>query len=179
MKSIPSTLILCGSLLLTAVAQAAPQMRDAATGDDLALKFRKASLNNPIQKMRQKPLTGPDPTTVNQPKDLIASSDFLSFRGLTTLVPKRAILHAPKNYRDRLKHVPGSKIVVWSDFFAVNRGWIKTVEVTRAQAQGREPFDEKIAERIQKSSILVVATFRGGPVSVLPLKEPEPEKEKS
>lgn len=147
-------------------------MRDAVTNDDLNAKFRKVSSQNPLRNMVQKESTAPDPTKVNQPEDLIATSDFISFSGLTTLVPKQSIICIPKNYADRVKFVPGSKIVIWSDFFLQNRGWIKTMEVTRAQAEGNEPFDEKVKESLQKSSVLVVATYKGGPISVLPPKEP-------
>lgn len=177
MNTVKTSLLV--SIAIMAVSHAEPpKMRDAATGDDLALKFRKASLANPLQKMKPNPNKAEDPTKVNQPKDLIASSDFISFRGVTTLIPKRAILHVPKNYTDRIRYVPGTKIVIWPEFFVANRGWIKTVEVTRTQAEGVEPFDEKVAERIAKSSQLVVATYKGGPISVLPQKEPETVEEK-
>ncbi len=150
-------------------------MRDAATNDDLSAKYRKAAAENPLRNMVQKPKDDkPDPTTVNQPKNLLETSDFISFGGLTTLVPKRAILHIPKAYDSRIKFVPGTKIVIWPDFIVANRGWIKTVEVTRAQAEGNQPFDEKVLEGIQKSALLVVATYKGGPISVLPQKQPEP-----
>ena len=52
------------------------------------------------------------------------------------------------------------------------------MEVTREQAQGAEPFDEKVVENLQKSSIVVVATYKGGPISVLPYKDPAEEAEK-
>lgn len=72
---------------------------------------------------------------------------------------------------------PGAKIVGWSDFFTANRGWITTVEVSRVQAEGNLAIAEETQERIGKSRNLVVATFMGGPISVLPLKEPKEAKE--
>lgn len=151
------------------------QMRDAVTANDLAKKYEKVHLNNPLKNLKEKEIKGPDPTKTNQPVDILASSDFLSFQGRATLVPKKAILTIPKNYKDRIRLVPGSKIMTWADFFALNRGWIKTHEVTRAQAEGNEPFDEAVVENLAKSSIVVVATYKGGPISVLPPKEPEAE----
>ena len=153
------------------------QMRDVTTGNDLAKKFEKVHLNSPLNRLKKNELKGPDPSTVNQPVDILKSSDFLSFQGYATLVPKRAILAIPKRLKDRIRYVPGSKIITWSDFFAKNRGWIKTHEVTRTQAEGNEPFPEDVSDNLAKSSIVVVATFKGGPISVLPLKEPEPEAE--
>ncbi|HEY8960712.1 MAG TPA: hypothetical protein VIM57_00815, partial [Luteolibacter sp.] len=45
---------------------------------------------------------------------------------------------------------------------------IKTMEVTRAQAEGKEPFTEEMAKSLENSSAIVVATFSGDPISVLP-----------
>lgn len=151
--------------------QSAPavEMRDAATHEQLSQAYRKADQSDPMRKMKAS--TGADPSLVNQPKDLISESDILCFGGIATLVPKRAILSIPKNYADRLKFVPGSKIQSWSNFYALNGGWITTIEISRLQAEGNEPLDEKIAERVQKSANLVVATYQGGPISMLPPKE--------
>ena len=52
---------------------------------------------------------------------------------------------------DRLKFQPGAKLMSWADFYAQNRGWITTVEVTRVQAEGNKPLAEEIAARIGKS----------------------------
>ena len=52
------------------------------------------------------------------------------------------------------------------------------MEVSRPQAEGNVPIDPKIAESIAKSSNLVVATYQGGPISVLPPKAPA-ENDKS
>jgi hypothetical protein len=172
-----STLVFVAALRCV---QAAPQMRDVVTDNDLTQKYQKAVSENPLQKMKNmkvQPIDGPDPTKAVH-ADLLATSDFLSFGGFATLVPKHAILCIPKNYQDRIKLVPGSKIVSWGEFLNANRGWIKTLEVTRAQAEGVSPFDEKVAENLQKSSIVIVATYQTGPISVLPKKEPvEPPKE--
>ena len=90
------------------------------------------------------------------------------------LVPKRAILHTPAAMSARIKLQPGSKIQTWADFFAVNRAWITTVEVSRAQAEGKLPLAEEVVKRIEKSTSVVVATYQGGPISVLAPKTPAP-----
>ena len=120
------------------------------------------------------PAQGPDPMLANPPKDLLSESDILCFGGAATLVPKQAVIHIPKNMAARLKFIPGSKILTWADFFAINRGWITTVEVSRAQAEGNQPMVEEIAVRVNKSSNLVVATYQSGPISLLPPKVPPP-----
>ncbi len=157
---------------MAAPPQTAPanQMREAATHEQVSLKYQQAQQQDPMRKLP--PAKGVDPSTVNQPLDLISQSDIISFNGMTTLVPKRAVLHIPKGMTDRLKFQPGTRIVGWADFYALNRGWITTVEVSRVQAEGNAALAEEISSRITKSSNLIVATNLGGPISVLPPKAP-------
>jgi hypothetical protein len=159
-----------GALHANAQPEAAkqPVMRDAATHESLARKLRWAEQNDPMKAMPKS--EGEDPSKVNRPQDLLEQSDIISFNGLATLVPKRAILATPQDHRERLAMQPGAKIVGWADFFAANRGWITTVEVSRAQAEGNQALAEDLREKIGKSRNLVVATFLGGPISVLPPK---------
>ena len=174
-----SSCLLVGAFVLPATLLAAPmEIRDAATNAQLVRQLQKSAHKNPLAKLNPKKVEdGQDPTKVNQPKDLIATSDFLSFQGMSTLIPKRSIIHIPKNYKSRIQFERGSNLVIWPTFFRSNRGWIKAMEVTREQAQGKEPFDEKVAENLSKSSMLVVATYKGGPISVLPYKDPNAPEE--
>jgi hypothetical protein len=168
MKTSLCTMI--GVLLPLAAHADTPPMRDAATPEQLNQAYRQAEQADPMRQMKQ--VKGPDPSKADQPQDLLKSSDILCFGDLATLVPKQAILHLPPNLADRLKFHQGAKIVSWSDFYAVNRGWIDTVEVERPQAEGNVALAAEVAKRIPKSANLVVATFKGGPISVLPLKKP-------
>lgn len=157
-------------------AKAAP-MRDAATGEELNLIYRKAMQEDPMRKLA--PAKATNPTVVHQPRDLLSQSDIICFGGMATLVPKHAILHIPANLADRLKFQEGSKIQSWSAFFLQNGGWITTVEVSRVQAEGKLALTDETAKRIQKSASLIVATYQGGPISVLPLKVPVEAKPKT
>ncbi|MFK7852367.1 MAG: hypothetical protein AB8D78_15435 [Akkermansiaceae bacterium] len=149
-----------------------PIYRDAETHDLLVRKFKVNQNKDPMKKFV--PSEGEDPTLKNQPTDLISSSDIISFNGVTTLVPKRAIIQIPDKYSDRINnHKPGNKVVGWLEFHTLNRGWITTVEVSRAQAEGKEPLAEAVAENIGKSRNLVVATYSTGPISMLPQKVKE------
>lgn len=172
MKLVPCSLLaLCGlAPLVWSKPGPAAQMRDAATHDELALSYRKASQEDPMRHMP--PAKGVDPSVVNQPRDILSQSDIICYNGTATLVPKRAILNLPAAMKERLKFQSGAKLMTWSDFHALNRGWISTVEVSRVQAEGNEALKEEISTRIGKSSNLVVATYMGGPISVLPLKVP-------
>lgn len=148
-----------------------PKFRDAATHEELVQKLRRIEQKDPMKKLA--PAAGEDPSKVNQPINLLEQSDIISFGGVATLVPKRAILATPAKHKERLTMQPGSRIVGWSEFYAMNRSWITTVEVSRVEAEGNSAIAEETRDRIGKSTNLVVATYMGGPISVLPLKEPE------
>lgn len=150
---------------------APPVMRDVATQEQLVLTLRKAGQTDPMKRMT--PAKGPDPSVVNRPGDLLAESDIISAGGLATLVPKRAILQTPEKYAAQIKLQPGAKIVSWADFYAANRGWITTVEVSRVQAEGNKPIAEDTRKFMGTCRNLIVATYQGGPISILPLKIPE------
>ena len=150
---------------------AAQEMRDSATHDQLVESLRAANKENPMAHL--KPSTGQDSTKVNRPTSIVSESDFLSFDGKATLVPKRAILHIPANLASRVKFTPGARLMTFGDFYAVNRAWVTTQEVSRVQAEGKQPLPEDAVKRIQKSTTLVIATYKGGPITVLPPKTPE------
>ncbi|MEK7950138.1 hypothetical protein [Luteolibacter soli] len=146
-------------------------MRDAATHDQLVEKLKVATNQNPLVKFT--PAEGPDPSVAAQQSgDLMETSDFLSFGGRATLVPKHAILNIPPLLANRIKLERGSAVQTWAEFYASNRGWITTVEVSRVQAEGNQALGEELSKRMEKSSTVVVATYQGGPISVLPLKVP-------
>lgn len=155
--------------------QPQPRYRDAATHDQLARALRRADQNDPMKALHQ--AEGNDPSKINQPVNLLEQSDIVCFGGLATLVPKRAILATPAKHKERLAMQAGARIVGWSEFYALNRGWITTVEVSRVQAEGNMRIAEETRDRIGKSMNLVVATYMGGPISVLPLKESAPASE--
>ncbi len=149
-----------------------PVYRDAATHEQLELELRKFRQRDPMKKLET--VHGEDPTKVNQPINLLEQSDIISFGGFTTLVPKQAILSTPEDHKEHLGMKPGTRIVGWSEFYKRNRGWITTIEVSQAQAEGNEAIAKEKRDYIATSSNLVVAVLKGGPISVLPLKiDPE------
>ena len=151
-----------------------PVMRDAATEEQLVLAQRNARQMDPMKRLRV--TKDVDPATLNRPQDLLSQSDILCFGGIATLVPKHAILQLPEAYAERLKITPAAQIVGWADFYAANRGWITTVEISRVQAEGNEPIAEDTRKLLTKCRNLVVATYHGGPISLLAPKVPPPAK---
>jgi hypothetical protein len=166
-----------GILIPLASAQTPPTparqpMRDAVTHDDIVEAARVAKEKNPPPVFT--PLEGEDPSVVNRPKDLLSRSDIFSYLGQATLVPKRAVLHFPKELETRSGFQENSKFVPWIDFYAANRAWIRTVPVSRAQAMGQEPMDEATVKSFAKEKRLVLATYQEGPISVNRYEPPAP-----
>jgi hypothetical protein len=152
-----------------------PVYRDAETHDLLVRKLRVNQNINPMKGLL--PSEGEDPSKKNKVQNLVTSSDVISFNGVTTLVPKRAIIKVPDKYGDRINnHPPGNRVVGWLEFYSLNKGWVTTVEVSRVQAEGKEPLAEELSENLSKSRNLLIATYSTGPISMLPLQEKdEPE----
>lgn len=148
-----------------AVFAAPPVMRDAATHRDLVA--RKQAEGEPRLPQGMKPCQGEDPSKVNRPADLIERSDLLCHGGVATLVPKRALLAVPERFRQRLRMVDGARVVTWAEFLDQHRDWITTVEVTPEEAGGKVLLPDKTHRQISACGTVVVATFLGGPISVL------------
>ena len=151
----------------------ASAMRDPATHEQLSQSLRMAQQKDPVRDLG--PAVGKvdeDPAVKNASRDLIKDSTILCYRGFLTLVPKQAVLHLPEKLKDRFEAKPNIKVQTWADFYLANRGWIRTVEVTREQAMGEVAMPEDIVESFKTSTSAIVATFKGGPISVLPVPEP-------
>jgi hypothetical protein len=161
------SLALCAAPVVLAQSQASSApTRDATTPQQLAERQRIA---------REQLASRPAPTLVPEPerkRSLLADSHILSYYGVSTLVPKSAILHLPPAFESRLGMVEGNQIQPWPAFYTANRGWITTVEVTLAQARGKEPMPEETSKAINESPNLVVATYRGGPIGISPAQAP-------
>lgn len=141
-------------------------MADAITHEQLVALSKKANSTPPTAQMKPVQLAE-DPSVVNRPGDLFSRSDIFCFNGFASLVPKQAVLHVPDNYASRIGIQDGVKFQTWAEFYAANRGWIVTQEVTRAQAEGREPLSDDVKKALSKCPSVVVATYQTGPISVL------------
>lgn len=160
-------LLASATLLSTPVAAAAP-MTEAPTHEQVNARLQAQERNDPMKSLQT--LDAGDPSEAARPKDLLETSDFLCFNGKATLVPKGAILATPARFQPRLRFAAHSTILTWSDFLALNRGWITGVEVTLDQACGRAALSEELTKRIGESSTVLVATHQGGPITVNPFK---------
>lgn len=170
-------LALASALPLTgqeAPARKTQPMRDSATHDQLSQTLRMAQQNDPVRNIG--PAIGnveEDPFKHYADRDLIKDSIILCYRGNLTLLPKRSVLHLPDALKSRFEAAEGAAVVTWEDFLKGNRGWIRTVEVSADQAMGREPLDEAVTSAFEGLASVVVATYKGGPISVKPYVAPE------
>jgi hypothetical protein len=163
-----------------ASAQQAPQaatsapMRDAARHEDIAARQQQDRERASTQAVAATENTV-DPSKAKAPS-LMSRSEILCFEGIAALVPKRAIINKPKALENRLVLSDGARLVTWEEFYQANRGWLKTMEVTRKHSEGNEPLSEEATKTLQESSAVIVAVYHSRPISVLPLKPQEPVK---
>lgn len=151
-----------------------PLMRDVVTTVSQA-EASPGGILNPIQAL--KPIEKAPVLKSPEPVSILTRCAFLSSQGVTALIPKGSVIHVPPRLKGQVRMVEGNRVVIWPEFFRRNRGWVTTVEVTRSQASGVEPIPERTLEAIRKNPRVVIATLQGGPISVLPPKEPEPGQE--
>ena len=166
-----ASVLLLGPPSVAAERVARVVMREVTTHEQIVEAARVARESAPPPVF--KPIEGADPSLANKLGDLISRSDILCFQGRATLVPKRAVLHVPKSLAGRLGMQEGSQIGSWTEFLNANRAWIRTVPVTRIQAEGNDPMPEGVLKSFVKEQRVVIATYQEGPISVLPLKVPE------
>jgi hypothetical protein len=144
--------------------------RDAATHDTLVERGR--SKVDPISQLPE--VKAPEDamnSKAHKPESILARSEVIRRGKVATLVPKEAILHLPAGLRGVIGLEPGVRMVPWKDFYTANRSWIRTIEVTRDQAEGFVPMPEETVASFKDSTYLIVATYQTGPISVMPVKE--------
>jgi hypothetical protein len=185
MKSINLIAVMSVSVLTSshALGQSDPECCDGSRPEKMV--FRVAATHESIMegvKRTEDPIlkheffvpeAGSNEVALPEPQSIVERSDILHYGDMITLVPKRAVIHLPDGLRGVRGKVLGKRLVNWPEFYRANRSWIDTVEVTRAQAEGREPLSEELIKSFQKRTKAVVAVLQGGPISVLPVKEPE------
>lgn len=179
--------LLCAATSATAQPGGGNQdMREVVSHEQLASQLAREEPGAPLDGHATQPSHAPAADTRSEPApqekwkpiDLLDRSEFLSFNGLATLVPKGAVLHIPPAYRSRIQLAENARIVTWAEFFRHNRNWISTFDVSRKQAEADTPIDETTWESLSKMTNVVIATLAGGPITVLrekPAANPTPD----
>ena len=90
-----------------------------------------------------------------------------------TVVPVGAILHLPPSYRNRVVPKPVGVFTFWPSFLERNASWLGAWEVPLRMAQGDPEAAKKVLAQTSLQSRVLVAVYRGGPISILePVIEP-------
>jgi len=120
----------------------------------------------------KKKISGIKPMVTVKHTSLYKNSHIIASRGEHAIIPKRSILFLPASLKAKVVEKPTGEFILWPIFMKKNQNWIWTYEVTLDQAKGIAPLPEGKLEGFSKLNRLVVALFRGNPVSVLtPKKE--------
>lgn len=149
-----------------------PPMTEPVSAEELSNRLRHARQNDPIRKLVPPANPGADPSKGTHGRDLIAESTVLNHAGVMTLVPKRAVLHLPEALKSRVGIRDGSELLPWARFLELNRSWIHAESVSRERALGKTPFSSEETQALRSSGKVIIATFEGGPISVLPTAFP-------
>lgn len=98
--------------------------------------------------------------------DLEKNSEFITFDGVVTLVPKGAIIHVPERYRANVVSELKGNLMLWNEFAARYRAVVAPFEVSLAEASGKEPIKPERLEAAQKTGAILVGTLGNSPISV-------------
>ena len=94
-------------------------------------------------------------------------SQFLGEGESSVILPKGAVIHCPEALTAKLLTTPGGKVMPWPEFLIAHRAWVTTREVSQEQIRGEAAFTDSDRASFLSGGKLVVATFRGNPVTVL------------
>ncbi len=103
--------------------------------------------------------------------DLYRNSTILGVAQFHTIVPDHAIVHMPEGMEHYVIDDPQGPLLFWNDFLGKNLGWLTTQEISLDQASGKEKLPTLVEEQIRQSELIVVATHKGFPISMLPTVE--------
>lgn len=179
LRLLPAFSLVLSILALPANAEEVKRMKvnDVITNDQMGSAHRIANSRDPLRDLGDPAGNiNEDPAKRHHQRDLIKESTILCYRGYLTLVPKRAVLHVPDALVSRVGVQEGAEVKTWQEFYQLNRGWLREMEVTREQAKGLSPMPKETREAISTSTSIVVATFKSGPISVMPYVPPAPEE---
>lgn len=88
-----------------------------------------------------------------------------------TLVPVGSVLHLPASLRTHVIDKPQGDFTFWPGFLKRNASWLAAHEVTLKLSRGDAQEANALLKRLSKDPHLVVATYKGGPITIL---EPAP-----
>ena len=153
--------LLAGSAMSQAESEA-PRFKLRPDHDSIAaLRSNGPTVNGVKLEARQ-----PGEIRESRTTSFLKSSTLLAFNGHWTLVPKRAVIHIPEALQSRIVTKPSGKLLPWTEFLALNRGWLHTQNVAMSDARGETELSPAVCEAYRATGRVVVAVHQRGPISM-------------
>lgn len=150
------------------------QARDVVKEQDLKQQATGArSLKEQLAATTKSVQPGQSPTVGHS---LWAKSIILTDGEKFTLVPVGSILHLPAELRSRVVAKPQGDFTVWSNFLRRNSDWLAAHEVPLEMARGDSAQARAVYLGIARERRVLVAVYKGGPVTVLEPASEEPAR---
>jgi hypothetical protein len=92
-------------------------------------------------------------------------SDFISFGGLTTFVPKGAVMHVPERIRACMTPDVKGELVFWTAFLNRFPALVEPFEVTIQEAAGATKIKPERLAAAMRSERIIVSVIHGNPTS--------------
>ncbi|WP_265595435.1 hypothetical protein [Verrucomicrobium sp. BvORR106] len=148
----------------------ATQARDVVTEEELK---KLAQPENTLSSMLAKATTqAPVAARPSMESSLYRKSVILYDGAQHTVVPIGSVLQLPAGYRNRVVEKPVGTFTFWPAFLERNAAWLGAWEVPLSMAEGNAEVAKKVLASTVKDSRVLVAVYRGGPITIL---EPVPE----
>lgn len=184
MKILPSVSTLLTGLLLSGLSIAA-DMPPRSSGTGLAMipagtknPNRDSITDTQLASLRNanafQPFAGKPIPAEEKQLSLVALSSFLSSDGMCTMLPKGSIIYCPEELEAKCVKAPTGKLTPWQGFLASHGSWVRLVEVTEDQVQGKAKIPDETLKIYRESKMMVIATFQGSPITVLQFKPTSP-----
>jgi hypothetical protein len=146
------------------------QARDVVTEDELK---KLAQQGNTLSAMLAKSTTqAPVAARPSMESSLYRKSVILYDGEKHTVVPIGSVLQLPAGYRNRVVEKPVGVFTFWPAFLERNAAWLGAWEVPLRMAEGDAEAAKKVLTATAKDPRVLVAVYRGGPITIL---EPVPE----
>jgi hypothetical protein len=155
--------MLLGAYMGTIMAFAQPA-RDVVDEDSLRQKVASTPNLKSQLSAKTKPLRSQAPVIESS---LWRSSIILTDGEKFTLVPTGSILHLPPELRARVISKPEGDFMFWPAFLERNVSWLSAKEVTLTLSRGNAQEAKVLLKSLSGDSHLVVATYKGGPITIL------------
>jgi hypothetical protein len=151
-------------------AKSATQGRDVVTEEELK---KVARPENTVAAMLAKTMAQTPVTARPSMESSLYRKSVILYDGEKhTVVPVGSVLQLPPSYRNRVVEKPVGVFTFWPAFLERNAAWLGACEVPLRMAEGDQESAKKVLAATAKDPRVLVAVYRGGPITIL---EPVPE----